>query len=307
MQPENHEDAPKPFGVLPYDLQRHIMTKFLDTSDRKQYAIDLLHTNFLKDNLKLLPEEVVVKLFVNSIYNKCYPNICYQNVCMFHIDTAANRKRNNLVTMTGPISQYLQCWLDTIYYGFSTAMIDVGFQSPLYSINVMYPDCMIYVPCQGHERLTSRIPIDDFVKFIRIFVCLGERLPQIQPIRENCAIPISRISRHKCDKAWIEKRNNILYDFVVVLKYLSNKYRNYKSDLKITNDLIKIQNKLDKAAAKEQAKLDKVAAKEQAKLDKAAAKEQAKLDKLSQQRELNDMKTNERETKLFLKHVTKHK
>lgn len=318
----------KPFGLLPYDLQRHIMTQFLDTSDRKQYAIDLLHTNFLKDNLKLLPQEVIVKLFVNSIYNKCHSDLYNQSVSMFHIDTPANRKKNNMVTMTGPISQYLQCWLDTIYYGFSTSM-DHGNPAPVYSFNVMCPEFMTYVPTEGHECLTSNIQIDDFIKFIRIFVCLGERLPKAEPIRQKYTIPISRVSRHKCDKVWIEKRNNILYDFVVVLKYLGNKYRNYKNELKITNGLIKIQNKQDKAAEREKAKLDKAAMKEQAKLDKATAKEkakldklatiekakldkatakeQAKLDKLIQKRELNDMKNNEREIKQFLKRVTKHK
>ena len=306
MQNKYLTQGQKPFGLLPYDLQRHIMTKFLDTSDRKQYAIDLLHTNFLKDNLKLLPQEVIVKLFVNSIYNKCNNDLYNQSVSMFHISTPANRKKNNMVTMTGPISQYLQCWLDTIYYGFSTSLEQRN-QSPVYSFNVMCPEIMTYVPTEGHECLTSNIQIDDFIKFIRIFVCLGERLPKAEPIRQKYTIPISRVSRHKCDKVWIEKRNNILYDFVVVLKYLGNKYRNYKNEIKVTNNLIKIQNKQDKVAAKEQAKLNKVAAKEQAKLDKAAAKEQVKLDKLSQQRELNDMKTNERETKQFLKRVTKHK
>ena len=328
MQNKYQTQGQKPFGLLPYDLQRHIMTKFLDTSDRKQYAIDLLHTNFLKDNLKLLPQEVIVKLFVNSIYNKCNNDLYNQSVSMFHISTPANRKKNNMVTMTGPISQYLQCWLDTIYYGFSTSLEQCN-QSPVYSFNVMCPEIMTYVPTEGHECLTSNIQIDDFIKFIRIFVCLGERLPKAEPIRQKYTIPISRVSRHKCDKVWIEKRNNILYDFVVVLKYLGNKYRNYKNEIKVTNNLIKIQNKQDKVAAKEQAKLNKVAAKEQAKLnkvaakeqakldkaaakeqiklDKAAAKEQVKLDKLSQQRELNDMKTNERETKQFLKSVTKYK
>ena len=339
MQPENHTHAPKPFGLLPYDLQRHIMTKFLDTRDRKQYAIDLLHTNFLKDNLKLLPPEVIVKLFVNSIYNKCNNDLCNQSVSMFHISTPANRKKHNMVNMTGPISQYLQCWLDTIYYGFSTSLEQCD-QSPVYSFNVMCPEIMTYVPTEGHERLTTNIQTDDFIKFIRIFVCLGERLPKTEPIRQKYTIPISRISRHKCDKVWIEKRNHILYDFVVVLKYLGNKYRNYKNELKVTNNLIKIQNKQDKIAAKEQAKLDKAVAKEQAKLDKAALKEQAKLDKLatiekakhakaaareqSKQdkasakeqakldkivkiKELNDMIRSERETKLFLKHVTKYK
>ena len=60
MQPTNQQYVQKPFGRLPYDLQRHIMTKFLDKDDRKQYAIDLLYTDWLKFNLKLLKYQIIL-------------------------------------------------------------------------------------------------------------------------------------------------------------------------------------------------------------------------------------------------------
>ena len=306
MQLENQISGPKPFGRLPYDLQRHIMTKFLDASDRKQYAIDLLYTDGFKSNLKLLPQSVIVKLFVNSIYNKCHRDLYNQSASAIQVGTKSNRRRNVAITMPGPISQYLQYWLDTIYYGFSTSS-ELENKKPIYSFDVIRPELITYIPIEGHHQLTSNIQIDDFVRFIHMFVHLGDPIPQNQTIHT-----IPSISRQKCNKAWIEKRNTILYEFTVILQYLANKYRNYNHDLKIANNIVKDQTKRDKVAAKEKARLDKAGVKDQAKrekiasieklkLDKAATREQAKLDKIVQKRELNSMKFHERETHKYNK------
>jgi len=319
MQPTNQQYVQKPFGRLPYDLQRHIMTKFLDKDDRKQYAIDLLYTDWLKFNLKLLPQSVIVKLFINSIYNKCHRDLYNQSGSAIQVGTKSNHRRKVAITMPGPISQYLQYWLDTIYYGFSTSS-ELENKKPIYSFDVIHPELITYTPTEGHDRLTTNIQIDDFVRFIHMFVHLGDPIPQDQTIYTHT---IPSISRQKCNKVWIEKRNTILYEFTVILQYLANKYRNYTHDLKIANNIVKEKAKLDQVAAKEKARLDKVAAKEKAtldkaaerekakldkiasieklKLDKAAIREQAKLDKIVQKRELNSMKFHERETHKYNK------
>ena len=60
--------------TLPYDLQRHITTKFLSKQERTGYAIMKLYStrgkHEIKQRIAALPADTRVTLFVNGIYKK---------------------------------------------------------------------------------------------------------------------------------------------------------------------------------------------------------------------------------------------
>ena len=66
--------APGKDKTLPYDLQRHITTKYLTKQERHQYVLDKFNSARglaeFKKNLSSLPPDTRVKLFVHGIYNK---------------------------------------------------------------------------------------------------------------------------------------------------------------------------------------------------------------------------------------------
>ena len=111
---------------------------------------------------------------------------------------------------------------------------------------------MKYCPIEGHSELTDNIHVTDFAKLIRT------------------------LSNLRCtSKKFTEERDQIIYDFAVIVQMLATKY-----------------TKLN-----EQEKKDKLAAKEKAQKDKLATKEQAKLEKANQKRELREMRMQERKVK----------
>jgi len=273
--------------TMPYDLQRHITTKFLNKKERRQYSIDLLYTDFLQNNLKALPKTVLVKLFVNGIYNKCSRELLNSGASWFQIGSQGRRDHISSITTLGPIQQYLKCWLDTIYYGFSTSepISHTGDASnrPAYAMSMRAPtstcfsSTMQYVPTKGHSELTTNIHITDLVRFIHMFIHLGERAM----VGPHSLVDVN-IARPKLNKLWIGLRNDILYDFSVILKYLGDKYRNIKKlsivDAQLLKDRQIVQKEeaiLAKKLAKEEAVRVNQLAKEEAIVAKKLAKEEA--------------------------------
>ena len=266
--------------TMPYDLQRHITTKFLNKKERRQYSIDLLYTDFLQNNLKALPKTVLVKLFVNGIYNKCSRELLNSGASWFQIGSHGRRDHISSITTLGPIQQYLKCWLDTIYYGFSTSEIisHTGDASnrPAYAMRLTstgFSSTMQYVATKGHSELTSNIHITDLVRFIHMFIHLGERAM----VGPHSLVDVN-IARPKLNKQWIGLRNDILYDFSVVLKFLGDKYCNIRNKTIIQNKLLKeraLISRKEAILAKQQAIEVKKLVKEEAVKAKKLAKEEA--------------------------------
>ena len=307
--------------TLPYDLQRHITTKFLSKPERTGYAIMKLYStrgkHEIKQRIAALPADTRVTLFVNGIYKKFNQLIVdhYVTVNLF----GNKDRRCDIIKMPSYSHQLLRVTLDTIYYGYhlvrpqanrNSKVID---ETPTFTFNdeggyLLNMDVK-YCPTEGHTELTKNIQVEDFERLIRI-IC---------NIKSPC-------------KKFRDERTKIMLDFSLILEYLATKYTNIKTQENKDKLVAKEQAKTDKLVAKEKAiqdkliakenaktdklianeksKTDKLIAKEKAKTDKLVAKEKAtqdKLaatqDKLNQKRELLEMRIQEREMKKMRKNI----
>ena len=296
--------------TLPYDLQRHITTKFLSKPERTGYAIMKLYStrgkHEIKQRIAALPADTRVTLFVNGIYKKFNQLIAKHYV---NASTYSNTDgRCTDIKMPSYSHQLLRVTLDTIYYGYhlvrpqanrNSKVID---ETPTFTFNdeggyLLNMDVK-YCPTEGHTELTKNIQVEDFERLIRI-IC-------------NMKSPC---------KKFRDERTKIMLDFSLILEYLATKYTNIKTqenkdklvakEQAIQDKLIAKENaKTDKLIAKEKSKTDKLVAKEKAKTDKLVAKEKAiqyklaaKQDKLNQKRELLEMRIQEREMKKLRKNI----
>ena len=296
--------------TLPYDLQRHITTKFLSKSDRTGYAIMKLYStrgkHEIKQRIAALPADTRVTLFVNGIYKK------FNQLIVDHYVTAnlfGNKDRHcDIIKMPSYSHQLLRVTLDTIYYGYHLVRSQVNRNSkvtnetPTFTFNdeggyLLNMDVK-YCPTEGHTELTKNIQVEDFERLIRI----------ISNMKSPC-------------KKFRDERTKIMLDFSLILEYLATKYTNIKiqenkdklaaKDKAIQDKLVaKEKAKTDKFIAKEKANTDKLVAKEKAKTDKLVAKEKAiqyklaaKQDKINQKRELLEMRIQEREMKKLRKNI----
>ena len=307
--------------TLPYDLQRHITTKFLSKPERTGYAIMKLYStrgkHEIKQRIAALPADTRVTLFVNGIYKKFNQLIVdhYVTVNLF-----GNKDRHcDIIKMPSYSHQLLRVTLDTIYYGYHLVRPQANRNStvinetPTFTFNdeggyLLNMDVK-YCQTEGHTELTKNIQVEDFERLIRI-IC-------------NMKSPC---------KKFRDERTKIMLDFSLILEYLATKYTNIKTqenqdklvakeqaktdklvakEKAIQDKLIAKENaKTDKLIAKEKSKTDKLIAKEKAKTDKLVAKEKAtqdKLaatqDKLNQKRELLEMRIQEREMKKLRKNI----
>ena len=258
--------APGKDKTLPYDLQRHITTKYLTKQERNQYVIDKFNSARglaeFKKNLSSLPPDTRVKLFVNGIYNK-FNNLINTYSYGKDMSQMANPRCGQIILIRTYTYQIIRINLDTIYYGYHLAGSNHN-ETPSFTMNggnnIFLQDINIrYCPTEGHSELTQDIRVEDFEMLTRI---LFKRLKSPT-------------------KKFTEERNKILYDFVLIVQMLATKYTKLKEQEKKDKLAAKEQAQKDKLAAKEQAQKDKLAAKEKAQKDKLAAKEKAQKDKLA--------------------------
>ena len=269
----NFNDFKTVQGKCPMDLRRYI-GKFFDKSKLNDPMRTLVSKSFLEYNLKELPQPTLVKLFVNGIYNK-FINL-YNNRCYFGVGTQTEtRLMININTIPSPATQFVQMNLDTLYYGF-TYSNDINHPKPQYKFD-MNNNCvnMTYVPVTNHDTLTDHIRVKDFAILIRQFSELFDRT--VSRSRPNTY-------KYMSNKSSINERDQILYEFVVILTYLGNKYRKINMEEKETakkdKEEAKDEAKKEKMEAKEKAKKEKMEAKEKAKKEKMEAKEKAKKEKM---------------------------
>ena len=252
----------------PMDLRRHI-GKFIDKSEINDPMRTLISKSFLEYNLKELPQSTLIKLFENGIYNK-FKRI-FNNRYYFGVGKQSESTKIDNITIPGPLSQFVLINLDTIYYGF-TYSNDINDPKPLYRFDtnqhIGHDNInMSYVPVTNHDKLTDFIRVNDFAMLIRKFSKLGDR---------NASKSEPCMYKYMASKSLINLKNKILYEFVVILQYLGNKYRKINMENKKKSIEDKLNAKQEKLAAKEQANQEKLAAKEQAKQDKLASKEKTK-------------------------------
>ena len=292
--------------TLPYDLQRHITTKFLSKPERTSHAMKKFRSTLgkleLRQRIASLPADTRVTLFVNGIYKK------------FNKLIAEDYTIRNNIKLPSYTHQILRVNLDTIYYGYwlrPSRTTGYSYPTPIFTFGCLPNMDMKYCPTEGHNELTKNIQVDEFTKLINIIFA-------IKPSKKFC-----------------EERNKIMLEFSLILKYLATKYTNIKIQKnkdKLANEKAKLDKlvakekaktdklvakekaktdklvakekaKTDKLAAKEKAKTDNLAAKEKAKTEKLAAKEKAKQDKINQKRELLEMRIQEREMKKMRKNI----
>ena len=290
--------------TLPYDLQRHITTKYLNKQERIQDAIAKFNSTSGRDefkkNLSSLPSDTRVKLFVNGIYNK-FNNLIHTYSFTKDLSRMVNPRCGQMIHIRTYIYQVIRINLDTIYYGYHLAgsnhnetpsfTMNGGNDSYLQNINIRY------CPTEGHSDLTQDIRVEDFEMLTRILF-KGLKSPT---------------------KKFNDERNKILYDFALIVQILATKYTKLKEQKqkdqlaakekaqtdklaakeKAQTDKLAAKEKAqkDQLAAKEKAQKDKLAAKEKAQKDKLAAKEKAKQEKINQKRELLEMRMQERKVK----------
>ena len=276
--------APGSRRTLPYDLQRHITTKYLNKQERIQDAIAKFNSTSGRDefkkNLTLLLPDTRVNLFVNGIYNK-FNKLVENTYVIVH----------GGITMPRYIHQIVRVSLDTIYYGFRLGCsgnpnLRRTQKTPSFTMCLSNTSDMgmKYCPIEGHSELTDNIHVTDFAKLIRILFKVLK------------------------SPKFTEERNKILYDFALIVQILATKYTKLKEQKqkdqlaakeKAQKDKLAAKEKAqkDKLAAKEKAQKDKLAAKEKAQTDKLAAKEKAKQEKINQKRELLEMRMQEKKVK----------
>ena len=286
--------------TLPHDLQRHIMTKFISTAERRDYSIYTMYADQFKENLKVLPQSVLVKLFVNGIYNKCQPLLGGDEYTM-RTGSGTRKDRIRRETLIGPFTQHLQVWLDTLYYGFRLRSGNEGDQAgcyPSYAINVRdpNPNKLTFIPTEGHCELTDHIHVDDFVRFIHMFIHLGEPPNKIRNMNNRHMMPL------KSKKYKLVARDCIMYDLSVIVKFLADKYRHIRREYAINVQLLKQQlivsreaTKQTKLAQREAAKQTKLAQREAAKQTKLAQREAAKTARNAERKQTQIIKNKEKE------------
>ena len=240
--------------TMPYDLQRHITTKYLTKQERNQYVIDKFNSALglaeFKKNLSSLPPDTRVNLFVNGIYNKF--NNLLTHFGSKDMSQLAHPRCGQIIRICSYTYQIIRINLDTIYYGYHLAgsnhnetpsfTMNSGSDRYLQDINIRY------CPTEGHSDLTQDIRVEDFEMVTRI---LFKRLKSP-------------------NKKFTEERNKILYEFALIVQVLATKYT------KLNEEAVKAK-KLAKQQAVESRKLTKQQAVEVKKLAKQQAVESRKL------------------------------
>jgi len=245
--------------TMPYDLQRHITTKYLTKQERNQYVIDKFNSALglaeFKKNLSSLPPDTRVNLFVNGIYNKF--NNLLTHFGSKDMSQLAHPRCGQIIRICSYTYQIIRINLDTIYYGYHLAgsnhnetpsfTMNSGSDRYLQDINIRY------CPTEGHSELTQDIRVEDFEMVTRI---LFKRLKSP-------------------NKKFTEERNKILYEFALIVQVLATKYTKLNEEAVKAKKLAKQQAVESMKLVKEQAVVAKKLVKQQAVVAKKLAKEQA--------------------------------
>ena len=153
---------------LPYDLQRHITTKFLNKQERHQYFVDRFNSTSgreeFKKNISSLPPDTRVKLFVNGIYNK-FNHLINTYLRPINMSQLAMPRCGQVIQIRSYCYQIIRINLDTIYYGYHLARSKSN-ETPSFTMNgsnlYLQNIDIKYCPTEGHTELTEDICVEDF-------------------------------------------------------------------------------------------------------------------------------------------------
>ena len=275
--------------VLPVELNREICGK-LPQNERRKIAIHKYMSNDVAKSIKNIPEDTLVTLFKNGLYDKFKSLIADERgVC--HMVGNPHKCGHSIIHYSHHTYIVdIMVLLDTVYYGYSFKSDD----SPSYRISVIGKDRkMVYNPVLNHTELTKRIRARDIIYLVNSLATIGDKVYRtVQP---------GRARKTNASNDLLQRRDKIIYEFVVILRYVSSKYKRIllqeqitKAAKKETDKLAKLQEKQDKAAKKETDKLAKL----QEKQDKAAKKETDKLAKLQEKQDKTAKKEADKLAKL---------
>lgn len=234
------EKANNQMVMLPKEMQYYIRDK-LDYKNKPHnevtYAlcsknINKINRSPFKHLFKYLPSDTIQKLFTNCLYNKLetLEDMLIDNYTTQSQTTLNQHTHIHYVTTYIPkiiISlQRLKSTFDETYYGYNYHNhyeLDNDYSRyqgrPAYSliiVNKLSPlgynfrmEKLKYIPCKGHDKpYPHDINYSDFIRPIIELLCFKSNL--VGKKGENI-------------RDYIDK---IIYDFGVILNYLSNKYRN---------------------------------------------------------------------------------
>jgi len=162
-----------------------------------------------------IPDETVVKLFVNGLYDKlrgCIrpaPDRTY---------VAGNHGRGKRTTCTiladSSLTTHLSLLLDTIYYGYSLSPNAI--ERPTYHFSQISDGSLspVFIPTPGHDTLTKHINPSDLLLFVINLSCLGNKFNK----------PLSG-PKLTASMSFIQARDKIIYEFLVLVQHIGFKYR----------------------------------------------------------------------------------
>jgi hypothetical protein len=268
--------------MFPKDIQYYIQ----DMVDQETKYTSLI-TNLKRDikkyyaHFEYIPENIVVRLFVHGIYNKflCSPSPTTMRAHLIGNPGRSSRSAVSVLADPG-LNTHLTVLLDTVYYGYSLS--PSASEQPNYRFGNLSSGSFVatYVPCQGHDSLTSSISPTDLMQLVLSLAHFGDKFDHSSSGYKTTA-----------SKEFIQKRDKIIYEFLVLLQHLGNKYRarhaiqqKEAAKLKAIEQAEKLAAALNKQRAAEARKAEKLAAKEakrHAAIEKQRAAEARKTAKLA--------------------------
>jgi hypothetical protein len=163
-----------------------------------------------------IPDDVVVKLFVNGLYDKLRGCIRPAPDRTYVVGNHGRGKRTSCTTIAdSSLTTHLSLLLDTIYYGFSLS--PNATERPTYHFSQISDGSLspVFIPTPGHDTLTKHINPSDLLLFVINLSCLGNKFNK----------PLSG-PKLTASMSFIQARDKIIYEFLVLVQHIGFKYRN---------------------------------------------------------------------------------
>ena len=162
-----------------------------------------------------IPDEMVVKLFINGLYDKLQGCIRPAPDRTYVVGNHGRGKRTSCTTIAdSSLTTHLSLLLDTIYYGFSLS--PNATERPTYHFSQISDGSLspVFIPTPGHDTLTKHINPSDLLLFVINLSCLGNKFNK----------PLSG-PKLTASMSFIQARDKIIYEFLVLVQYIGFKYR----------------------------------------------------------------------------------
>ena len=162
-----------------------------------------------------IPDEMVVKLFINGLYDKLRGCIRPAPDRTYVVGNHGRGKRTSCTILAdSSLTTHLSLLLDTIYYGFSLS--PNATERPTYHFSQISDGSLspVFIPTPGHDTLTKHINPSDLLLFVINLSCLGNKFNK----------PLSG-PKLTASMSFIQARDKIIYEFLVLVQHIGFKYR----------------------------------------------------------------------------------